>query len=191
MESNVFRAIATFALISASAFTAATAGSSSAATLTSTAPWWERVTVTVASDGQPHSCKYETSFRPADSRNCEVVGDAGSAAAMAGTAESTAKDQYTRLTFERRFHPGLIEPADADVEPGDTLLGRQVMSLAIDAAGAVKGCRIVATSGAMTPSYGCADAAAEHFEASASKPGATQRQGFMTILVYGHAEHVV
>jgi hypothetical protein len=43
----------------------------------------------------------------------------------------------------------------------------------------------------MTPDYGCKDAAAEKFEASAAKATATGREGVMTILVYGHAEHVV
>jgi hypothetical protein len=71
------------------------------------------------------------------------------------------------------------------------LLGRQVMSLAIDGAGKVKGCRVVATSGDVTPAYGCDDAQSEHFEASAVRSGTEAKVGYMTVLVYGHEEHVV
>ena len=65
------------------------------------------------------------------------------------------------------------------------------MALAIDSAGSVKGCKIVATGGDMTPDYGCKEATAERFEASAAKAASAGREGVMTILVYGHAEHVV
>jgi hypothetical protein len=65
------------------------------------------------------------------------------------------------------------------------------MTLAIDAAGSVKGCKVIATSGDMTPDYSCKDAQAEKFEASAAKATAAGHEGVMTILVYGHAEHVV
>jgi hypothetical protein len=67
------------------------------------------------------------------------------------------------------------------------------MVLAIDAKGAVKGCRVVAASGAMRPEYNCDDAQAEKFKASYT-PGAKEapdREGYMTILVYGHSEHMV
>ena len=77
------------------------------------------------------------------------------------------------------------------LQPGDTLLGGQVMALAIDGAGAVKGCKIVATSGSVTPQYGCTEASAERFEANAHAANAGAHQGYMTILVYGHSEHVV
>ena len=50
----------------------------------------------------------------------------------------------------------------------------------------------VPASGAMTPDYGCEEAQAERFQASASKPHEeSPREGTMTILVYGHAEHMV
>ena len=110
METYVIRALAVLALMSASALPAAAPAANPSATLKSTLPWWEKVTVTVASDGKPQSCKYETSLRPDDSKSCEVVGDAGNAAAMTAGAGATAKDQYTRLTFERRFHPGASAP---------------------------------------------------------------------------------
>ena len=160
------------------------------AALDATVPWWEKVTVSLAGDGKSNSCRYETSLDPAASKNCDVEGDAKSLADSDG--KSSAKDQLTRLTFERRFNPGSMAPQDAALETGDTLLGRQVLSLAIDAAGKVKGCRVVSKSGDMTPSYGCEDAQAEHFTASAARPGTGEgHEGFMTILVYGHEEHVV
>jgi hypothetical protein len=178
---HVIRAVAALALISASAH--------SAATLNPADAWWEKVTVTIAGDGKPSACTYETSRSPAAAKQCDVD---GSAAGMEPGGSSAAKDEFTRLTFERRFQPGTMDPSDgAALQPGDTLLGRQVLALAIDAAGAVKGCKIVAASGDMTPSYSCKDAAAEHFEASAKRTGTPARQGYMTILVYGHSEHVV
>jgi hypothetical protein len=179
-ELNVFTAIAALALASTSA--------QSPATLNSTAPWWERVTVIVTDDGKAQSCRYETSLQPADAQDCAVSSSEAAAAKSAGGA----KDQYTRITFERRFIPG-TKPVATAIKPGETLLGGQVMALAIDAKGAVKRCKIVAMSGAVTPDYGCDEAAAERFEASAGNPHAViaPREGYMTILVYGHSEHVV
>lgn len=180
----MFRAIAALALASTSA--------QSPATLTSANSWWERVTVTVSDDGTTHSCRYETSLQPAQGQDCST--EDGANAKMLGASASggqqSAKDQYTRITFERRFTPGMTPKAET-LAPGETLLGGQVMALAIDARGAVKHCRVVATSGAVTPQYGCDDAAAEKFEASAGEAKASARDGYMTILVYGHSEHLV
>ena len=183
----MIRSLAAMALILASAPSLATQAKSTSDRLSSSAPWWERVTVTLSGDGNTHSCQYETSLVPTNSKNCDVEGDPQALGADA----PAAKDQFTRLTFERRFSPGAEVSIDSGVAPGDTLLGRQVMALAIDAAGAVKGCRVVARSGDMTPAYGCKDAAAEHFEASAAKAAEPAREGVMTVLVYGHEEHLV
>jgi hypothetical protein len=197
---QVIRTLAALALLTASAHVIAATGApardgaaaaspaNSDPTLSPTAPWWEKVTVTIAGDGKSNSCRYQSSVSPDAARDCDVIGDAKSL----GDSAPASKDQFTRLTFERRFNPGSLAPQDAALETGDTLLGRQVMSLAIDAAGKVKGCRVIARSGDMTPSYGCEDAQAEHFTASAAKPGtAATHEGFMTILVYGHEEHLV
>jgi len=67
------------------------------------------------------------------------------------------------------------------------LLSGQVLALAIDARGAVKGCKVVETSGSVAPNYGCSDAATERFTASAAQ----SRAGYLSVLVYGHSEHVV
>ena len=193
----MIRSLAAVALVAAStqaiAATTPSSGTSAAETrakadpaLSSTAPWWEKVTVTIAGDGKSNSCKYETSVSPDASKDCDVVGDAKSL----GAGGPTAKNEFTRLTFERRFNPGAM-PVDAALQTGDTLLGRQVMSLAIDAAGKVSGCHVVATSGDVTPAYGCDDAKGEHFEASAVRTRTGARVGYMTVLVYGHEEHVV
>ncbi len=48
--------------------------------------------------------------------------------------------KLTRITFERRFDPGAAKPK-ADLATGDTLLGGQMMALAIDPKGSVKGCQ--------------------------------------------------
>ena len=169
-------------MLTVAALVLATAIPAASPTLLSTAAWWEKITVTVAGDGKPQSCKYETNLRAARQSNCEVVGGAS------GSAGGPAEAQFTRITFERRFSPGETPPGEARLELGDKLLGRQVMALAIDAAGSVKGCTVVATSGDMTPNYGCDEARAEQFEASAAAPA--PRQGFMTVLVYGHEEQI-
>ena len=170
-------------MLKLAAMALAAASTVSTPALKSSAPWWEKVTVTVASDGNPKSCSYETSLKPQTQTACEVSGpDADVAAAPSGS-----KDEYTSITFERRFAPG--DRPDAEVQAGDTLLGSQIMALAIDSGGAVKGCQIVSKSGTITPDYGCDEAKAERFEASADADQSLQ--GFLTILVYGHDEHVV
>lgn len=176
----MFRALAALALASTSA--------APTATLTSSVPWWERVTVTVSDDGNTQSCRYETSLKPKDATSCDVVGDEK---ALAKNAGSGAKDQYTRITFERRFSPG--KPDVTALQPGEVLLGGQTMALAIDPKGEVKNCKVVQRSGTLPPQYGCSEASTERFEAKAGDPHAVapDREGYMTILVYGHSEHVV
>jgi hypothetical protein len=182
----VFRA--TLALALASAATVAAAATTPTSTLDkldSSTPWWEKVTVTISGDGQPRSCSFESSLTPGAAKSCDVEASAGAQVKLS----SASKDQYTRITFERRFSPGA--QGDAAPPPGDMLLGQQVMALAIGAKGTVEDCKIVATSGDMRPGYGCKEASAEKFQASARSTAAEPRQGYMTILVYGHQEHVV
>lgn len=177
------RAIAAFAFLAA-ASSPALASSSDNSALVSTAPWWEKVTVTVSGDGNAKACRFESSLKPGADASCEVESSAAS------TDKSGSKDQFTRITFERRFSPGDV-PDAGQLHVGDTLLGRQVMALAIDGKGAVQGCEIVARSGDMAPEYGCKEATAERFEASASTNAVAARTAYMTIIVYGHAEHIV
>ena len=172
------------ALLLASA-TATAAATTDEDTLKSSAPWWEKVVVTIAGDGKAQSCTFESSLRPNAAQKCSV---SGSQAALGKTSGS--KEEFTRITFERRFSP-TGKPDAGDLHPGDTFLGGQVMALAIDARGAVKACEIVAASGAMKPDYGCDEASAEKFEASTTKDPASARIGYMTIIVYGHSEHLV
>lgn len=174
----MIRAIAALVLASA-------ASTHSASTLVSNAPWWEKVTVTITGDGKPQACRYESSLQPNAAQQCDVVGSQASLTTTAG-----AKAELTRITFERRFDPG-AQSREADLQTGDMLLGRQVLALAIDPAGGVKNCRIVAASGSMRPDYGCNEASAERFDASVGPAKTPPREGVMTILVYGHSEHVV
>jgi hypothetical protein len=183
---NVLK-IAALVLASAAGALGATASATSPSTLVSNAPWWEKVTVTLDGNGKPESCRYQTSLKPSDSQYCDVASDQAS---MVTKASSSSHGEVTRITFERRFTPGLA-PTKADLETGDTLLGGQVMALAIDPRGAVKNCRIVAASGAMRPQYGCDDATAERFQASIAGTTKATHEGYMTILVYGHSEHMV
>lgn len=176
-------------MLKLAALAVAAASTASSPTLVSDAPWWEKVTVTIAGDGEPSACQYQASHAGGAASECNVV-DAPTNSAMSKAAASPtgANDQFTKITFERRFVPGITQPAQLNLQPGDTLLGGQVMALAIDEAGAVKGCKIVARAGSMAPDYGCDEAAAEKFQASAGP--AASPQGFMTILVYGHQENV-
>ena len=167
--------IAALAIAAASAASATTSPA-----LDSSAPWWERVTVTVDGHGKPQGCKYESSVATNPTQNCDVEGN------QAAAAKSGNADELTRITFERRFSPG--GPDSGALQTGDTLLGRQVLALAIDKKGTVSGCKIVAESGDMTPDYGCKEAEAERFQTGAAQT--EPKQGYMTILVYGHAEHV-
>jgi hypothetical protein len=173
-------------LVASAAAAAATAAAATATdTLVSSSPWWERVTVTMDGNGKPEACRYETS-RKAAGEACDVDSGPASIASKA----SSSKGEVTRITFERRFNPG-SEPAKTNLQAGDTLLGGQIMALAIDSRGAVKGCRVVARSGEMQPQYSCDDATAEKFQASVGGAQTAERQGYMTILVYGHSEHMV
>ncbi len=175
----MFRAIAALTLASATAH--------SAATLLPSSPWWEKITVTISGDGKPQSCRFELSLKPEAAQSCDVVGGEAAQATSPG-----AKDQYTRITFERRFKPG-AQPDAGNLQPGEVLLGGQVMALAIDPRGEVKTCKVISASGSMRPQYGCAEATTERFEASAGPPRAAepQREGYLTVIVYGHSEHVV
>lgn len=178
----MFRAIAALALASATAH--------STPTLISTSPWWERVTVTIAGDGQPQGCQFESSLNPRASQICDVTGGdkVSMSSAASPSSESGSKDEYTRITFERRFSPG-TQPDLGKLQAGDTLIGGQVLALAISPTGQVKGCKIVAERGSMRPQYGCNEASAERFRASAART--PDREGYMAVLVYGHSEHVV
>jgi len=164
---------------------AATASASAPQALSSTSPWWEKITVTMVGDGDPQSCTYESNLSTAPTDGCEVVGaKAGVTQASAGSA-----DEMTRITFERRFIPGDSQPQPSEIDPGDTLLGGQIMALAIDGGGKVNGCKVIAKSGDVTPDYGCEEASAEKFQPTASS-GSGDSVGFMTIMVYGHSENV-
>lgn len=178
------RKIAALILATAAGALGAAASASTNPTLISNAPWWEKITVTLNGNGKPEGCRYETSLKAAV-EDCDV---ATSAASMA-TKASESKGEVTRITFERRFTPG-APPAKAALAAGDTLLGGEMMSLSIDPHGMVKGCKVVAQSGDMRPQYSCDDATAERFQASVGAPKA-ERDGYMTILVYGHSEHMV
>jgi hypothetical protein len=150
------------------------------------APWWERITVTITADGASQGCLY-TSSKGETSTDCTME---DAAAASSEAHSPSAREQLTRITFERRFTPGAMPAADGDVQAGDTLLGREVLALAIDGRGSVKGCKVVAASGDMMLDYGCAEAKAERFQASASRGEGAHREGYMTVLIYAHPEHV-
>jgi hypothetical protein len=76
------------------------------------------------------------------------------------------------------------------LQPGDQLLGRQVMYLTISPEGSIDSCRVVSTSGDMPPEYDCDEVKSEQFRAQASASSAAPRQAFMTILAYGHMEQI-
>jgi hypothetical protein len=157
--------------------------SAKAEALSSSAPWWEKLVLFVGDDGGTKGCQYQTSLDPAASTECDVEDDSGPVA-----ASSALPEQMTRITFERRFNP-VASLADSEVAAGDTLLGKAVLALAIDKAGRVRGCKVVATGGTK-PDYSCREATAEKFEASASTETKPLRVATLTILVYAHHEQI-
>jgi hypothetical protein len=163
--------------------TAASASADASPALTSVAPWWEKVTYTINGDGAQQACIYQSSL--AGARSCND----GEAFSHAKSAASGSTGSYTKITIERRFNPG-AQPEPLSLEAGDTLLGGQVMALAIDGTGAVRSCQVLAASGGVRPAYSCREARAERFEAGAARGTPQVRHAFMTILVYGHEEHL-
>ena len=155
----------------------AAASANASPALTSASPWWEKITYTMTGDGGQQSCVYLSSL--AGARSCADDEDSSPVEAASGATGS-----YTKITIERRFTPGL-QPDAGSLQKGDTLLGGQVMALAIDGTGSVRSCEILAESGDIRPAYSCKEARAERFDASA-RGHAQLRQAVMTILVYGH-----
>ena len=151
--------------------------------LQSATPWWERITVTVDDKGTQQSCRYETSEAPGGAADCDTAMAESIKPRPAGPA-----GLYKKVTFERRFSPGGRLDA-GKLQPGDTLLGRQVMYLTFDADGAISSCKVVATGGDAPPAYDCDELRKERFSALASRDPAA-RQAFMTVLAYGHQEHI-
>ena len=152
--------------------------------LDASTPWWEKITKTIDGEGTERSCKYESSLSPQSPESCEVEASGRTAGAVTGRGGFKQK-----LIFERRFSPG-GRPDSGRLEPGDKLLTRHVMFLTIDSSGSVQSCRVVAAVGDVPSDYGCREAKAERFEARASSGRDGTRQAFMTVLVYGHTEHI-
>jgi hypothetical protein len=162
---------------------AATANPSPA--LATASPWWDKFTFIMSNDGAQQSCRFESSDPAVATNSCEEDEPAAPA-----EQSSASAGPYTKITIERRFTPA-SQPDPVVLETGDTLLGSQVLALAIDRAGAVSNCAIVDKSGEVKPPYGCDEARTERFEASAGRAPGQMRHGFMTVLVYGHEEYPV
>ena len=173
-------------LIPVTLFAAPVAVSASMPALT-VGDWWEKVTVKMTGDGKGQTCRYQTSLPAGGTPDCAIVGGSSAAAATG----ATAKEEYSTIIFERRFSLGGAASASSAMQTGDKLIGRDVMALAIDHQGKVTGCSMVLSQGETGLDYGCKQASAERFEASASSGAGTSRQGFLTVLVYGHREQFV
>ena len=158
--------------------------SAQASILEPTMPWWERITVTFDDKGAQQSCKYQSSLSLSGAEVC----DDGMAASLKSRGGKGQAGVYSKLTFERRFSP--VTPDSGRLEPGDQLLGRQVMYLTINAEGSIDSCKVISTSGDMPPEYDCEEVKSEQFRAEASASSAPPRQAFMTILAYGHMEQI-
>ena len=164
-------------------FAAALAASTPSPALEASVPWWEKITVTVDDKGKQQSCHYEKSLVPAGAKAC----DEATAASVAAGARSRS-GVYSKVTFERRFSPG-NQLDGGSLQPGDTLLGRQVMFMTFDPKGTIESCRVVAATGDMAFQYDCDAARKEEFQVQASA-GPAPRQAFMTVLAYGHTEQI-
>jgi hypothetical protein len=152
-------------------------------TLDSAKSWWEKITVVVDDKGKQRSCRYQTSASPSGAEACGQA--LASSIKVDGEGDAGI---FSKVTFERRFSPG-GRPDAGRLQPGDKLLGQQVMFLTIDAKGAIESCKLVATVGDSPPGYSCDEASKEQFQAHANA-GPAARQGFMTVLAYGHTERI-
>jgi hypothetical protein len=162
------------------------AAASPSPALASASPWWEKFTFTYDSGGTQRSCRYQTSLAIAPAAAACDTDEPDSPTAHQARASTGS---YTKISIERRYTPG-TQPEPVKLAAGDTLLGGQVMSLAIDGAGLVRSCRVVGETGDVKAPYGCTEARGERFEASASR-APQLRHGFMTVLIYGHEEYPV
>lgn len=151
--------------------------------LNASVPWWDKITMVMDSNGAEKACTYESSLTPSSASQC-ATDDSG----LPSKNAKTPNGVVTKVSFERRFSPG-DRPEPGRLQPGDTLLGRQLIHLTIDGSGAVKSCKVVDVSGEV-PDYGCKEAQTETFVIKASAPSGDLQQAFMTILVYGHAEQL-
>jgi hypothetical protein len=164
-------------------FAAALAASTASPVLEATVPWWERITVTMDDKGEQKSCQYEASLSPAGAESCSEE-----LAASVASGRRSPSGFFSKVTYERRFSPG-GRLDSGRLEPGDKLLGRQVMFLTFDADGSIGSCKVVATTGDMAFHYDCAEARKEQFRTPANAdPGA--RRAFLTVLAYGHTERI-
>lgn len=170
-------------MLSLVALAAAATASAPTPALSAMVPWWDRITMTMDSNGSEKACVYENSLKPALASGCET-----DESETPGRTAKTPNGVITKLTFERRFSPG-DRPEPGRLQPGDTLLGRQLIHLTIDASGAVKSCKVVDVAGEV-PDYGCREARTETFELKSNASAGSLQQAFMTILVYGHAEQL-
>jgi hypothetical protein len=172
-------------VLSLAALALAAAAATNSPAPTSTAPWWEKITYTISADGNQQACRYETSLAGKGRESCDV----DSAPADVRRTSASAGGARTQITFERRFTPDK-QPDFGELSAGDTLLGGQVMMLAIDRDGAVRACEVVAESGEAKPAYSCDEVRTERFQSSAGRGAGEAQLGFMTVLVYGHEESV-
>ncbi len=164
---------------------AALAASTPSSMLEASVPWWERISVTVDDKGTQQSCTYESSLSPIGAEAC----DEEMAASVQPRRTEARTGVYSKLTFERRFSPG-GKLDSGRLQPGDKLLGQQVMFLTIEPNGSIGSCRVVGTSGDVLPAYGCKEARSEQFRVQASAYSPAHGQAFMTIRVYGHQEQI-
>ena len=164
---------------------AALAASSSTPILEPAVPWWERVTVTFDDKGTQQSCMYQFSLIPGAAATCNEE----MASSIKPRAAQPQSGVFSKLTFERRFSPG-GKLDSGKLQPGDKLLGQQVLFMTIDAEGSIGSCKVLATSGDLIPAYDCDALKTEQFRALASASTDRPREAFMTIMVYGHQEQI-
>ncbi|HVL29573.1 MAG TPA: hypothetical protein VM326_02490 [Sphingomicrobium sp.] len=162
---------------------AAFLAASTSAPLEASMPWWERISVTVDDKGKQQSCSYQSSRLPTGPCDEEMASTLPAIRAKGGPG------LYSKLTFERRFSPG-ARLDSGRLQPGDKLLGQQVMHLTFGADGTIASCKVVGRSGEMIPAYDCDEVKAEVFRASTGASPKAPLQAFMTILVYGHQEQI-
>ena len=100
------------------------------------------------------------------------------------------KGIWPSITWPTRLGPIFAGGWGAAFDLGQSeLLGRKVLFLTFDADGSISSCNVVAATGDMAFKYDCEQARSEQFRVQASAATGAH-QAFMTVLAYGHSEHL-
>jgi TonB family protein len=133
-------------------------------------PWTMRTILTFAKAGQPPACKMEVAGALATTSSSKPLTCDPTINRLVGPVE--LPDHPPMLIFERRFTRGGAEAPK--LASGDTLIGRTVLTIEVDASGRVTACKLAEQVGE-APEAPCKQALAERY--GTGNNGADHRSG--------------